>query len=819
MAMDGMSVPIDVFVDADIRSHLQIRNQERKVRMHLDREVEVQDVSISMVREMIERRISALDNQPYGLSYRITTTNPDGHNNYNPMARPKPLLSDKDMSSALTQVLHDLETMEKSGMGGGKGSIQIYVDALRSLQQKEAICKPYLQGMADPNLAETMTMISFYQFYGINEVSSMVETLAALWKPFKALGRVYVAPEGINGQMAVPSNVVDTFYEACRSEPVFADPSSFFYFNTDHEMTMDEYEATQPFKALHIRERSQILADGLDVPLDWRESGTLLDAEEWHMRLDNPDAVVLDCRNSYESDVGTFQGAIPLNTTFFRESWTALDKALKGVPKDKPIMTFCTGGIRCVKINAYLHQKLGYQDVSRLKGGIIAYAKAIGDGDTPVATTTSTATAATTINNYAEGGEAAIEIISAGKGTLNEKSKFRGVNYVFDERMGAKITDDLLAVCESCGVPCGTYTNCGGDSCHVRFIQCPNCQIAYSGCCSESCRLEAMRAGTSSINNKKNGDVKTGQRAMRPRASTVTSTITSTSPATSSTTCAVSIGKGLFEVADAHAEDLARYCEAHSAQESALARALRQETAEKYADSPGAARMISGHLQGSFLSMLVQMTSATSVLELGCFTGYSALSFAEGMKATGTVSKNTGTVLSCDVDKDAASVAQRYFTEFNEQAGRDVISLELRSAGEVLQAARQAGSQFDIVFIDADKMAYRGYLEELITPTSGTTLLREGGLVIVDNTLWKGLVLQLQQQQQMSSSSSASVFEPTGPTRSPSDFGKEERMVKLATAMHEFNAFVSTHPQLSQVMLPFRDGLSVIRFSVKQQQE
>jgi UPF0176 protein len=100
-----------------------------------------------------------------------------------------------------------------------------------------------------------------------------------------------------------------------------------------------------------------------------------MNAQEWHEQLDNPNAIILDCRNSYESDVGIFQNAIPLQTTFFRESWDALEEKLANVPKDTPIMTYCTGGIRCVKINTYLEQKMGFTNASRLQGGIIRYTK------------------------------------------------------------------------------------------------------------------------------------------------------------------------------------------------------------------------------------------------------------------------------------------------------------------------------------------------------------------------------------------------------------------------------------------------------------
>lgn len=167
----------------------------------------------------------------------------------------------------------------------------------------------------------------------------MVQQLYELWRPFRAVGRVYVAAEGVNAQMAVPTNVLNNFIEACRSLPMFENQ----YINTDHQMDRAEFEIARPFKALHIRARQQIVADGFTKPLDWSKSGREMSPTEWHKELDNPEAIVLDCRNSYESDVGLFDNAIPLNTTFFKESWTALDEVLRDVDPSRPVMTYCTG--------------------------------------------------------------------------------------------------------------------------------------------------------------------------------------------------------------------------------------------------------------------------------------------------------------------------------------------------------------------------------------------------------------------------------------------------------------------------------------------
>jgi predicted sulfurtransferase len=129
-----------------------------------------------------------------------------------------------------------------------------------------------------------------------------------------------------------------------------------------------------PFKRLIVRRKREVLTDGLQTPLDCADAGSELSPAQWHAALGDGEGnregnrdpgqsagkpIVLDCRNSYESDVGSFQGALPLQTEVFSQSWAALDELLKDTPKDAPILTHCTGGIRCVKVNAYLQQRLG----------------------------------------------------------------------------------------------------------------------------------------------------------------------------------------------------------------------------------------------------------------------------------------------------------------------------------------------------------------------------------------------------------------------------------------------------------------------------
>ena len=144
-------------------------------------------------------------------------------------------------------------------------------------------------------------MLSFYKFSDISDPENFANELSMLWQPFKAAGRVYVAHEGINAQCGIPTTVLDNFKKACETLPIF---SNGIYLNIDHELSRNDYEESPPFKAMHIRVRDQIVADGFDRPLDWEKSGKEMAPLDWHRELDNPNAIVLDCRNSYESEIG-----------------------------------------------------------------------------------------------------------------------------------------------------------------------------------------------------------------------------------------------------------------------------------------------------------------------------------------------------------------------------------------------------------------------------------------------------------------------------------------------------------------------------------
>jgi predicted sulfurtransferase len=230
----------------------------------------------------------------------------------------------------------------------------------------------YLNGMPDPTESGSMTMLSFYAFppSGIADAEVFALDLKRKWKPFQALGRIYVATEGVNAQMSVPTNVLPNFMDCCRSVPELGQ-----YMENDinidpKPLSQEEFSVAgvpingkpaPPFRNLHIRVRTQVVADGLDKSLNWQSAGYDMPPLEWHEQLkrareaknetsrddDSEMPVLLDCRNNYETDVGIFEGAEPLGTDSFRDSWDVLKNRLADTPKDAPIMTYCTGGIRC----------------------------------------------------------------------------------------------------------------------------------------------------------------------------------------------------------------------------------------------------------------------------------------------------------------------------------------------------------------------------------------------------------------------------------------------------------------------------------------
>ena len=205
----------------------------------------------------------------------------------------------------------------------------------------------------------------------------------------------------------------------------------------------------QSFLKLAIRIKQEIVA--YNIPsnqYDMSRVGEHVNAAEFNEAIDNPNSIVVDMRNYYESEVGHFKTAITPNVETSRDLLPQVRNLLKG-QEEKEVLLYCTGGIRCEKASAYLLHH-GFNNVKQLTGGIIQYAHDIKE--------------------------------------QHLDSKFIGSNFVFDGRLEERITTDIISFCHQCDTACDTHTDCMNQACHILFIQCPDCKAAYNGCCSAECQ-------------------------------------------------------------------------------------------------------------------------------------------------------------------------------------------------------------------------------------------------------------------------------------------------------------------------------------------
>jgi UPF0176 protein len=307
----------------------------------------------------------------------------------------------------------------------------------------------------------TRTTLSFYRYIAIHDPQAYRDDLYKRLDAIKVLGRVYVAEEGINAQISVPDNQFDLFEKILADDPIIQ--------NVPLKIAVEDNGKS--FIKLIVRVREKIVADGLHADtFDVTNVGKHLSAEEFNEAMEQPDTIVLDMRNHYESEVGKFEGALCPDADTFRE---ALTKGLELVKDrtDQKILLYCTGGIRCEKASAWFKHH-GFNDVNQLYGGIIEYARHVRN-----------------------------------KGL---QPKFIGKNFVFDDRMGERISEDIISQCHQCGAPSDNHVNCANDDCHLLFIQCDECATKYEGCCTPKCQQiihlpieeqRAMRKGKQKIDS------------------------------------------------------------------------------------------------------------------------------------------------------------------------------------------------------------------------------------------------------------------------------------------------------------------------------
>jgi len=286
---------------------------------------------------------------------------------------------------------------------------------------------------------EPRTTVSFYQYFPISDPKAFRDQLYIELNKLSVFGRIYVAHEGINAQVSVPQSNFEAFRNYLYSFPLLD--------NIRLNNAIDD--DGKSFWVLKIKVRDKIVADGIrDHSFSMEKKGHYVNAEQMNELMKDPETVVIDMRNHYEYEVGHFENAIEIPSDTFREQLPMAVDMMKD-KKDKNIIMYCTGGIRCEKASAYLLHK-GFDHVFHLEGGIINYARQIKD--------------------------------------QGLESKFIGKNFVFDDRLGERITEDVIAYCHQCGKPADTHINCANEACHLLFIQCEECRIKYEACCSSECQ-------------------------------------------------------------------------------------------------------------------------------------------------------------------------------------------------------------------------------------------------------------------------------------------------------------------------------------------
>jgi UPF0176 protein len=286
---------------------------------------------------------------------------------------------------------------------------------------------------------EPRITISFYKYFPVQNPQEFRDHLYKHLYNLKVFGRIYIAAEGINAQVSVPSSNFEAF-------------KNFLYSINELNsirLNIAVDDDGKSFWVLSVKVREKIVADGITDPgFSMENKGSYVDAAQMNELLQHDDTIVIDMRNHYEYEVGHFENAIEVPSDTFREQLPMAVDMMKG-NEEKNIIMYCTGGIRCEKASAYMLHN-GFKNVFHLEGGIINYARDIKQQDL--------------------------------------ESKFIGKNFVFDNRLGERITEDVIAKCHLCGKPCDEHTNCANNGCHLLFIQCEDCKQKFDGCCSIECK-------------------------------------------------------------------------------------------------------------------------------------------------------------------------------------------------------------------------------------------------------------------------------------------------------------------------------------------
>ncbi|ETP41876.1 hypothetical protein F442_11150 [Phytophthora nicotianae P10297] len=630
--------------------------------------------------------------------------------------------------------------------------------SLRRPIQRCISTRPSGNGVSEPR-----QYVSLYNYATLeeSELPKLRRRLLGGWKALGVTGRIYLSPEGINGQLVLPQNNASAL--AISFPHIFTSKNIFY----GHLLpALEESEVDHlPFSQLTVKIRKQLVHDGFEGgALDLQESGYSLPPELWHQKLlernemDDSSTLVLDVRNFYEHEIGRFDGATRIMVDIFRDTFDALDEILDQHEKEhdgqkpKEVMMYCTGGIRCEKVGAYLTQYKGISNVQKLHGGIVNYMRFL-----------------------QEQRQAAMDARGHSDDAVEEEfSLFKGKNFVFDQRCvgelteSEEVTDDVLGRCSQCGESCNHHINCSNVMCGGLILQCSKCASNFLGACSEACKQEFIKMNAMTMKQQKEYRKQQATRWMPPIPNALSKHVSKRSRARNLHARHFTISRSLNKsIDDTELQNRYVYDQSSALTDDELLRKLREETTRTW---PKAEQLVD-EMQGKLLSFLVQTTQAQRVLEIGCFTGYSALCLANGLAFDGSL-------VTCDIDAATMQFAQTFF----DQSLRASQITAVNQDGLEYLSSLPDQHQFDFIFVDANKRKYRAYYDFILEHN----LLHPSGLLVFDNTLFRGRVAAF-----------------AG--------GLSSNKERIARSLAEFNSYVTQDPRTSQVVMPLWDGLTLVR--------
>ncbi|MBC5993323.1 oxygen-dependent tRNA uridine(34) hydroxylase TrhO [Pontibacter cellulosilyticus] len=280
------------------------------------------------------------------------------------------------------------------------------------------------------------SILLYYCYTQIENAEAYRDEHHLLCLELNLLGRIIVSDEGLNGTVSGLKEDCDEYMRRLHADPRFG--------HTDFKVDPSDVHA---FTKLHVRYKPEIVHSGLRHIDPNQRTGVHLSPQEFKELKDKEDVVVLDVRSDYEHSVGRFKNAVTLDIENFREFPDKVDE-LKEKYKDKKILTYCTGGIKCEKASAFLLEQ-GFENVYQLHGGIIKYGMEAGGED------------------------------------------FEGKCYVFDNRVAVdvnKVNPTVVSTCHVCGTKSDRMVNCANPVCNLHVPICENCGVELDGACSVECK-------------------------------------------------------------------------------------------------------------------------------------------------------------------------------------------------------------------------------------------------------------------------------------------------------------------------------------------